>query len=84
MRVYMQTPAAVEQAPRYYQLLILEDLIDGWTLVREWGRQGAPGRTKRDHFATLEETLEACIKVRDTQLSRGYQVVYSKGQELMT
>ena len=80
----MQTPAENEQAPRYYQLLVQEDLIDGWTLIREWGRQGVAGRSKRDHFATLEETLAACIKVRDTQLSKGYQVVYSKGQELMS
>ena len=84
MRVYMQTPPEQDQAPRYYQLLVQEDLLEGWTLIREWGRQGAPGRTKRDHFATLEETLAACIKVRDTQLGKGYRVVYSKGQELMT
>lgn len=83
MRVYMQTPAEQEQAPRYYQLLVQEDLLDGWTLIREWGRQGVSGRIKRDHFATLDETLQACIKVRDTQLSKGYQIVYSKGLELM-
>ena len=82
MRVYMQTPAAVEQAPRYYQLLIQEDLLEGWTLIREWGRQGSPGRIKRDHFATLDETLQACIKVRDSQINKGYQVVFSRGQEL--
>lgn len=84
MRVYMQTPAVDQQAPRYYQLLVQEDLLEGWTLIREWGRQGAPGRVKRDHFATLEETLQACTKVRDTQLNKGYQVVFSRGQELMT
>jgi len=84
MRVYMQTPAEDKQAPRYYQLLVQEDLLEGWTLIREWGRQGAAGRVKRDHFATLDETLQACIKVRDTQLNKGYQVVFSRGQELMT
>ncbi|MDH5447237.1 MAG: WGR domain-containing protein [Gammaproteobacteria bacterium] len=84
MRVYMQTPLEKDQTPRYYQLLVQEDLLEGWTLIREWGRQGAPGRIKRDHFATLEETLTACIKVRDTQLNKGYQVVFSKGQELHT
>ena len=79
----MQTPAENEQAPRYYQLLVQEDLLDGWTLIREWGRQGVAGRIKKDQFDTLEETVTACIKVRDTQLNKGYQVVYSKGQELM-
>ncbi len=83
MRVYMQTPAAEDHAPRYYQLLVQEDLLEGWTLIREWGQQGSPGRVKRDHFASLEATLQACIKVRDTQIDKGYQVVFSKGQELM-
>ena len=84
MRVYMQTPLEKDQAPRYYQLLVQEDLLEGWTLIREWGRQGSPGRIKRDHFATLEETLNACIKVRDSQINKGYQVVFSKGQDLIT
>ena len=82
MRVYMQTPAEQDQAPRYYQIMVQEDLLEGWTLIREWGRQGAPGRIKKDHFNTLEETLNACIKVRDTQLGKGYHVVFSKGQDL--
>lgn len=83
MRVYMQTPAADDQVPRYYQLLMQEDLLEGWTLIREWGRQGSPGRVKRDHFPSLEETLQACIKVRDMQLKKGFQIVFSRGQELM-
>ena len=83
MRVYMQTPAADEQTPRYYHLFLQEDLLEGWTLIREWGRQGSPGRIKRDHFATLDETLQACIRVRDSQINKGYQVVFSRGQELL-
>lgn len=83
MRVYMQTPAVDDQVPRYYQLLMQEDLLEGWTLIREWGRQGSPGRVKRDHFDSLEETLQACIKVRDMQLKKGFQIVFSRGQESM-
>ena len=82
MRIYMQTQAVKDKAPRYYQLNIQQDLIEGWTLVREWGNLGSGGRVKHDHFESLEDTLEACIKVRDAQLERGYQLMFTQGQEL--
>ncbi|MDH5179961.1 MAG: WGR domain-containing protein [Gammaproteobacteria bacterium] len=78
----MQTQAMADKPPRYYQLNIQEDLIDGWTLVREWGQQGSPGRVKQDHFATLEQAVNACMSVRDAQIQRGYRVVFTHGQEL--
>ena len=80
MRIYMQLSATNDQSPRFYQLLVQQDLLEGWSLVREWGRQGSPGRIKRDHFPTREAAIEACISVRDSQLKRGYRVVYSQGQ----
>ncbi len=83
MRIYMQTQAQAGKAPRYYQLNIQQDLLEGWTLIREWGQQGAPGRIKQDHFDSLDEALQACIKVRDSQLTKGFQLVFSRGLELM-
>lgn len=68
-----------EQQPRYYQLLLQQDLIDGWTLVREWGKQGSSGRVKRDHFPNRSEALNALERVRDAQLNRGFQVVFMQG-----
>ena len=55
MRIYMQIPPIEEKPSRYYQLLLLEDLLDGWTLIREWGQQGRSGRVKRDHFENREK-----------------------------
>lgn len=81
MRVYMQIPAIEEKPSRYYQLLLLEDLIDGWTLVREWGQQGRAGRVKRDHFENLETAQSALSRVRDSQLKRGFKVVFMQGQD---
>ncbi len=81
MRVYMQTQAEVDKSPRFYQLMLQEDLINGWTLVREWGQQGSPGRVKKDHFASREDAQRALLKVRDAQLQRGYRVVYMQGEE---
>jgi len=81
MRVYMQIPALDNKPSRYYQLLLLEDLIDGWTLVREWGQQGRSGRVKRDHFENHESAQDALLRVRDSQLKRGFKVVFMQGQE---
>lgn len=81
MRIYLQIPPVDDKPSRYYQLMLLEDLIDGWTLVREWGPVGASGRVKRDHFASRDEAEQAMIRVRDAQLQRGYKVVFMQGQE---
>jgi predicted DNA-binding WGR domain protein len=77
----MQTVADADTFPRFYQLFLQEDLINGWTLVREWGQQGSAGRIKKDHFASREDAQRALLKVRDAQLQRGYRVVYMRGED---
>jgi predicted DNA-binding WGR domain protein len=79
MRIYMQIPPQGDHAPRFYHLHLQEDLIDGWTLVREWGFQGAGGRVVRDHFPNRESAESALLRVRDEQLKRGYRVVFMQG-----
>lgn len=81
MRVYMQIIPEAGKPTRFYQLMLQEDLINGWTLIREWGVQGAHGRVKKDHFGTREDAQDALLQVRDAQLKRGYQVVYMRGEE---
>ena len=81
MRVYMQMIEDPDKASRFYLLMLQEDLIDGWTLVREWGQQGSPGRVKRDHFGNYDAAEHALLKIRDAQLKRGYRVVYARGAE---
>ena len=76
MRIYMQIPAEGDKAPRYYHLHLQEDLIEGWTLIREWGYQGASGRLVKEHFDDRETAEDALLKVRDDQIRRGYQVVF--------
>ena len=78
MRIYMQVQDKKKQT-RFYQLLLLKDLIDGWTLVREWGNQGSSGRVKRDHFPCKNDAFKAMERVRDAQLSRGFQIVFLQG-----
>jgi len=80
MRIYMQIPPEGDKAPRYYHLLLQEDLLEGWTLIREWGYQGAAGRVKREHFADHAAAEAALLKVRDEQIQRGFRVVFMQAQ----
>lgn len=81
MRIYMQTPVGEDAAPRYYHLHLQEDLLEGWTLVRESGRQGSSGRVVKEHFKDREGAEQAMIKARDEQLKRGFRVVFIQGRD---
>jgi len=81
MRIYMQTPVGDDASPRYYHLHLQEDLLGGWTLVREWGRQGASGRVVKQHYTDRDGAEQALLLVRDEQLKRGFRVVFIQGQE---
>jgi len=80
MRIYMQIPPDGDKAPRFYHLHLQEDLLEGWTLIREWGYQGAAGRVKREHFEDQAGATSALLKIRDEQLKRGYLVVFMQAQ----
>lgn len=79
MRIYMQRGAAEEMAPKYYQLLTQEDLLEGWWLIREWGVPGGRTTIKRQHFDTLDAAMEAMMRFRDNQLRRGFQIMFAEG-----
>lgn len=79
MRLYLQMPPAENQPPRFYHLVLQEDLLGGWNLLREWGAQGRPGITRRDHFEDRDSALNALVEARDRQLARGYRVMYREG-----
>lgn len=81
MRIYMQTPVTDDRPPRYYHLFLQEDLLGGWTLVKEWGFQGASGRVVCEHFQTLEAAQDAMATGRDAQIQRGYRVMFMQGEE---
>ncbi len=80
MRIYMQIPPSDAGAPKFYHLLLQEDLLEGWTLVREWGFQGAAGRVVKDHYPDRDSAETAMLKLRDAQIKKGYQVVCMQAQ----
>ncbi len=79
MRIYMQKSAEQDSAPRFYHVLIQQDLLGGWTLVTEWGYQGAAGRVKKQHYLARDEAERALLALRDAQIERGYRVVFLQG-----
>lgn len=81
MRIYLQTAPNIDGNPRYSHLFLQEDLIEGWTLVKENGIQGSPGKITKIHFANHDQALTALIKARDSQIKRGYHIVFMRGEQ---
>ncbi len=79
MRIYMQIRPPENKPPRFYQLQLQEDLLDGWTLIKESGYQGSSGKITSEHHNTYDEAVNAMVKARDLQIGRGYRIVYSEG-----
>lgn len=79
MRIFLQTPPADSETPRYYQLQLQQDLLGGWTLYREWGQQGAKSSAKRELFLDRDSALLAFVRARDVQIKRGFLVMFSQG-----
>ena len=75
----MQTLPSAEASLRFCHLLLQQDLLGGWTLVRESGRQGGGGRARREHFATRDAAEAALTRERDQHARRGYRVVFAEG-----
>jgi predicted DNA-binding WGR domain protein len=81
MRIYMQTQPAATESPRYYEIVLQQDLLGGWTLYREWGQQGGRSSSKREVYLERDDALNAFAQARDAQVKRGFRVVFSQGLE---
>lgn len=81
MRIFLQAPVTEDRPPRYYQLFIQEDLLGGWSLVRQWGYQGGQVTVQREYHECREDAELAMTRYRDAQLKRGFRVVFAQGEE---
>ncbi len=81
MRIYMQIRPDASESPRFYQLSLQQDLLGGWTLYREWGQEGARSSLKREIYLDHESAINAFEKARDSQVKRGFQIVFSQGMD---
>jgi predicted DNA-binding WGR domain protein len=81
MRIFLQQKPAANEAPRYFQLILQQDLLGGWTLTRESGQIGGKSQVKREVYLEQDEAIVAFEKARDLQLKRGFQIMFAQGAE---
>lgn len=80
MRIYMQSPSAGAEPPRFVQLILQQDLLGGWLLMRESGQQGGRSTLRREFHEKREDALLALEKHRDQQIKRGFRIMFSQGE----
>ncbi len=80
MRIYMQTAMDDNVPLRFCQLILQQDMLGGWTLIKERGTQGAKGRLQREHHENYAEAESALIRARDALADKGYRVVFMRGE----
>lgn len=79
MRIYLQSDHNESGSLRFVHLVLQEDLVGGWTLIRESGKQGSPGTVKREHFEDKNDAIDTMLKWRDKTINRGYRVAFVQG-----
>ncbi len=60
---------------RFYSVDIARNLFGDWSIMREWGRIGSPGRIAVESFATEEEARRAEQQIIRTRTRHGYSQV---------
>jgi len=79
MRLLMQQRPVAGEIPKYVQLVLQQDLLGGWLLLREAGQIGGKVSLKKEQFLEQDAALRAFEKARDAQLKRGFQVMFAQG-----
>lgn len=57
---------------RYYSLSVQRNLFGEWSLVREWGRIGRPGRLRAEPYPSAGAALDALAVIARQKRRRGY------------
>ena len=80
MRLLLQHPPTAAEAPRFVQLILQQDLLGGWLLVRESGHIGQRSTVKREQYLQQDAALAAFEKARDANIKRGFRVMFIQGE----
>jgi predicted DNA-binding WGR domain protein len=60
---------------RFYSVRILPTLFGEWSIMREWGRIGSPGRFVVESFGSEDEAREEERRTIRTRARHGYHQV---------
>ena len=81
MRLLLQQKPLAGETPKYVQLILQQDLLGGWNLLRESGQIGGKAQLKREQFLDRDAAIGAFEKARDLQIKRGFQVMFAQGAD---
>ena len=59
---------------RFYRLVLVPTLFGDWSVMREWGRIGSPGRLVVDHVDDLDAATLLMQRKRREKERRGYRL----------
>jgi predicted DNA-binding WGR domain protein len=79
MRLLLQQKPNAGESPKFVQLTLQQDLLGGWTLLREAGQIGGKTQLRREQFLEREAAVSAFEKARDAQVRKGFQVMFAQG-----
>jgi predicted DNA-binding WGR domain protein len=79
MRLLLQQRPVAGESPKYVQLILQQDLLGGWLLLRESGQTGGKATLRREQFLDQQQAIDAFERARDAQLKRGFQVMFAQG-----
>ena len=80
MRLFLQQRPGSAETPRFVQLVLQQDLLGGWTLLREIGQVGGKSQLRKEQFLERESAVAAFEKARDQQVRKGFQIMYAHGE----
>ena len=79
MRLLLQQRPLAGEPPKYVQLILQQDLLGGWQLLRESGQTGGKATLRKELFLDQKQAIDAFEKARDAQIKRGFQVMFAQG-----
>ena len=79
MRLLLQQKPQSGESPKYVQLTLQQDLLGGWTLLRESGQIGGKSQLRREQYLERDAALSAFQAARDLQVRKGFLVMFAQG-----
>lgn len=73
-QLYVERTDEARNMARFYAMTIEPDLFGEICLTRRWGRIGAQGQMKVQHFARERDAVAAFLDLLRQKRSRGYRV----------
>ena len=82
MRLLLQQKPNAGESPKFVQLILQQDLLGGWTLLRESGHIGGKTQLRREQYLERDAAIAAFEKARDAQVRKGFQVMFAQGAQV--